>query len=132
MKKIKVRKNKFYILGHRNVYIVRAPKYSMKELKCKHCKSINTFKKGFRQKEHRGKIQEHYCKDCKRLFTEDLGFYRMRHNPKIITMLATTIQHNFIEAHTTINDVPCERVGVNLSLGENRWLGLIKLTTLKH
>ncbi len=58
----------------------------MKEIKCKHCKSTNTFKKGFRQTEYRGKIQKHYCKDCKRLFTEDLGFYRMRHNPKIITM----------------------------------------------
>ena len=284
----------------------------MEEIKCKHCKSANTYKKGFRKTEHRGKIQKHYCKDCKRLFTEDLGFYRMRHNPEIITMsidmyisnlssrkmknqlirhlgvkithmtildwvrryalkvgkfveklgynlgdsfyadetmidcegrddrfwccldwdtrlitgvhyslsgnpqeaqkflfksiqkgkpkfiqtdggvfypkafrklfysnkiggliiehkihnasvtkihnyrietvfmkikdrvddfrglkalwsapimmLAITIQHNFIEAHTTIDDVPCERAGVNLELGENRWLGLIKLS----
>lgn len=55
-------------------------------IKCKHCKSINNYKKGYRQTDRRGKIQKFYCKDCNRFFTKDDGFYRMRHNPKIITM----------------------------------------------
>lgn len=48
-----------------------------------------------------------------------------------ILMLAITVQHNFIEAHTTIEEVPCERAGANLDLGENRWLNLIELTSRK-
>ena len=40
-------------------------------------------------------------------------------------MNAIVIQHNFIEAHTTIDKVLCNRAGQELSLGENRWLGLI-------
>src|SRR3989344_9123238 len=58
----------------------------MKEISCKHCKSLKTCKKGFRQTENRGKIQKHFCKDCEKFFTQDLGFYRMRNSPKIITM----------------------------------------------
>jgi len=46
-----------------------------------------------------------------------------------ILMNALVIQHNFIEAHTTINKVPCEEAGANLILGENRWLDLIKLSS---
>ena len=38
------------------------------------------------------------------------------------------IQHNFIENHSATNEVPSERAGVNLELGENRWLDLIKLS----
>ncbi|MEK6818711.1 MAG: DDE-type integrase/transposase/recombinase, partial [Nanoarchaeota archaeon] len=49
-----------------------------------------------------------------------------------IMMMAITIQHNFIEAHTTIEDVPCEKAGANLPLGENRWLDLIKLSTINN
>ena len=50
------------------------------------CKGTKNYKKGFRETEHRGKIQKYYCKDCKRMFTQDLGFYRMRHKETIITM----------------------------------------------
>ncbi|MBS3074392.1 IS1/IS6 family transposase [Candidatus Pacearchaeota archaeon] len=46
-----------------------------------------------------------------------------------ILMNALIIQHNFIEAHTTLDEVPCNRAGQELDLGENRWLGLIKLST---
>jgi len=46
-----------------------------------------------------------------------------------ILMNAIIIQHNFIEAHTTINEIPCEKAGVNFGLGENRWLDLIKLSS---
>jgi len=45
-----------------------------------------------------------------------------------ILLNALIIQHNFIEAHTTLNEVPCDRAGQELNLGENRWLGLIKLS----
>ncbi|MBS3090831.1 IS1/IS6 family transposase [Candidatus Pacearchaeota archaeon] len=53
---------------------------------CKHCKSNNNYKKGFRRTEFRGKIQKYYCKTCHKFFTNDDGFYRMRNNPGIITM----------------------------------------------
>ncbi|MEK6858495.1 MAG: DDE-type integrase/transposase/recombinase [Nanoarchaeota archaeon] len=46
-----------------------------------------------------------------------------------IMMNALVIQHNFIEAHTTLDDVPCNRAGQNLDLGDNRWLGLIRLSS---
>jgi len=46
-----------------------------------------------------------------------------------ILMNAIVIQHNFIENHCTTNEVPCEKAGVNLRLGENRWLDLIRLSS---
>ena len=46
-----------------------------------------------------------------------------------ILMTAIIIQHNFIENHSTTDEVPSERAGVNLELGENRWLDLIKLSS---
>lgn len=49
-----------------------------------------------------------------------------------ILMNAIVIQHNFIEAHTTINEIPCEKAGVKLGLRENRWLDLIKLSSNEH
>ncbi|MBS3112017.1 hypothetical protein J4459_02030 [Candidatus Woesearchaeota archaeon] len=42
-------------------------------------------------------------------------------------MNAIVIQHNFIEAHTTINEISWEKAGVKLVLSENRWLDLIKI-----
>jgi hypothetical protein len=46
-----------------------------------------------------------------------------------IIMVGLTIQHNFIEKHCSTNSVPCELAGQDLNLGENRWLGLIKLAS---
>lgn len=46
-----------------------------------------------------------------------------------ILMAGIVLQHNFIEEHTTLRDFPCERAGLKLDLGQNRWLGLIKLAT---
>ena len=46
-----------------------------------------------------------------------------------IIMTSLVIQHNFIEAHTTINEIPCNRAGQELELGDNRWLGLIRLAS---
>lgn len=46
-----------------------------------------------------------------------------------ILMNAIVIQHNFIEPHTTTNEIPCEKAGVNLALSENRWLDLIRLSS---
>lgn len=44
-----------------------------------------------------------------------------------ILMAGIVLQHNFIEAHTTTGQVPCELAGLKLEAGVNRWLGLIKL-----
>jgi hypothetical protein len=42
-----------------------------------------------------------------------------------ILLMGIVIQHNFIENHSTTDEVPSEKAGVNLDLEENRWLGLI-------
>mgnify|MGYP001571543071 FL=1 len=47
-----------------------------------------------------------------------------------ILMTAIVIQHNFIENHSTTDEVPSEKAGVNLELGENRWLNLIRKSSL--
>ncbi len=47
-----------------------------------------------------------------------------------ISMTAIIIQHNSIETHTTINEIPCETAGVKLGIGKNRWLDLIKLSAV--
>lgn len=43
-----------------------------------------------------------------------------------ILLQGIILQHNFIEAHTTTGKIPAELAGINLSVGENRWLGYIK------
>ncbi len=45
-------------------------------------------------------------------------------------MASLVIQHNFIEIHSGTDEIPFEREGVDLSLSENRWLGLIKISSL--
>jgi transposase-like protein len=47
-----------------------------------------------------------------------------------ILMAGIVLQHNFVEEHTTLRDYPCERAGLNLELENNRWLGLIKLSSI--
>ncbi|MEK6873830.1 MAG: hypothetical protein AABW91_03215, partial [Nanoarchaeota archaeon] len=49
-----------------------------------------------------------------------------------ILMTAIVIQYNFIENHSNTDEVPSERAGVCLELGENRWLDLIKLASINH
>lgn len=46
-----------------------------------------------------------------------------------ILMQGIILQHNFIEEHTTLRDYPCERAGLKLDLGQNRWLGLIRMAS---
>jgi transposase-like protein len=46
-----------------------------------------------------------------------------------IIMVGLTIQHNFIEKHCTLNKAPCQLAGQDLDLGDNRWLGLIKMAS---
>lgn len=46
-----------------------------------------------------------------------------------ILLQGIVLQHNFIEAHTTTGQVPCELAGLKLEAGTNRWLGLIKLAS---
>ncbi|MDP2924854.1 MAG: hypothetical protein Q8N99_00620 [Nanoarchaeota archaeon] len=47
-----------------------------------------------------------------------------------IIMVGLTIQHNFVEKHTTTKEVLCSLAGQDLDLGENRWWGLIKLASM--
>ncbi len=47
-----------------------------------------------------------------------------------ILMAGIVLQHNFIEAHTTTGVVPCELANLKMELGQNRWLGLIRLATM--
>ena len=47
-----------------------------------------------------------------------------------ILMQGIIIQHNWIEAHTTTGQVPSELAGLKMELGVNRWLGLIKQSSL--
>lgn len=54
-------------------------------IKCKHCKSQNYSKEGFRHTQNRGKIQKFKCLNCNRYFTNDEGFYRMRNSEKKIS-----------------------------------------------
>ncbi|MBS3091511.1 DDE-type integrase/transposase/recombinase [Candidatus Pacearchaeota archaeon] len=49
-----------------------------------------------------------------------------------ILMNALVIQHNFIEAHTTLDEVPCNRAGQKLNFGDNHWLGLIRLASISR
>ena len=46
-----------------------------------------------------------------------------------ILLAGIVLQHNFIEKHTTTGKLPCELAGLNLEVGVNRWLGLIRLAT---
>lgn len=49
----------------------------------------------------------------------------------LINLEGIMIQHNFIEENTTLSDVPCEKEGVNLLLGDNCWLDFIRLSSDK-
>lgn len=46
-----------------------------------------------------------------------------------ILMAGIVLQHNYIEEHTTTGKIPCELAGLKLETGQNRWLGLIKLSS---
>ena len=48
-----------------------------------------------------------------------------------ILLQGIILQHNFIEAHTTTGKIPSELAGLKLDVGINRWLGLIKLSSIK-
>jgi transposase-like protein len=39
------------------------------------------------------------------------------------------IQHNYIERHSTTGKVPCELAGMDLGLGDDRWMGLIGMAS---
>jgi hypothetical protein len=40
------------------------------------------------------------------------------------------LQHNFIEEHDSTKKVPSELAGIDLEVGYNRWLGLIRRSFL--
>lgn len=47
-----------------------------------------------------------------------------------ILLTGIVLQHNFIENHMSTGKLPCELAGLNLEVGANRWLGLIKLSSM--
>ena len=47
-----------------------------------------------------------------------------------ILMQGIILQHNFIEAHTTTGKVPCELAGITPITENNRWLGLIRKSSM--
>lgn len=49
-----------------------------------------------------------------------------------IIMAGLTIQHNFIEQHSTTKECPCDLANADLDLGENRWMGLIRLASQNY
>jgi transposase-like protein len=46
-----------------------------------------------------------------------------------ILMAGIVIQHNYIEKHSTTGKVPCELAGQDLNVGDNRWMGLIRMAS---
>lgn len=46
-----------------------------------------------------------------------------------ILMAGIVLQHNYIEAHTTTDEIPCESANLELKTGENRWMGLIRMAS---
>lgn len=91
------------------------------ELKIEH-KIINTLK----TKKYNVRIESFFMKMKDRV-DDFRGLKSILSAP--ILLLGMIIQHNFIEQHTTINDYPCKRAGLNLDLGDDRWLGLIRLAS---
>jgi transposase-like protein len=47
-----------------------------------------------------------------------------------ILMAGIVLQHNYIEKHSTTGKVPCELAGQDLNIGENRWMGLIRMSSI--
>lgn len=49
-----------------------------------------------------------------------------------ILLTGLVIQHNFIEEHTTLQEHPCMSAGQDLDLGDNRWMGLIRMASKEY
>lgn len=83
-------------------------------------KVVNTSKTG----KHNVRIETVFMKMRDRV-NNFRGFKALWSAP--ILMAGIVLQHNFIEEHTSLRDYPCDRAGLNLNIGQNRWLDLIKL-----
>ncbi len=56
------------------------------KIKCSHCKSKETVKRGSFETKTNGKQQRYYCKSCSKKFIERTPFYRMRNTSQKITL----------------------------------------------
>ena len=74
-------------------------------------------------KKHNVRIETVFSK-LKDRIQDFRGLKALRSAP--ILLYGLVIQHNWIEAHTTTGQVPCELANLKLDLGVNRWLGLIR------
>lgn len=68
---------------------------------CRFCGSVNNIKWGYRKNQNI-KTPRFKCKDCGQTFVVDEGFAKMRFDPKVISL------------------------ALDLELGNNKWLNLIK------
>jgi len=80
-----------------------------------------------RTRKHNYKIETVFMKIKDRV-DDFRGFKSLKSAP--ILMAGLIIQHNFIESHTTTGKIPCELAGLKLKTGVDRWLGLIRLSSM--
>ena len=80
----------------------------------------------FKTKKHNVRIETIFSKIKDRV-DDFRGLKALWSAPILLTGIV--LQHNLIEEHTTTGKIPSELAGLNLELGQNRWLGLIKLST---
>lgn len=105
------------VFFNQNVRAVNGERYE-----CKHL--INNVSK---TKKHNVRIETVFMKIKDRV-DDFRGLKALWSAP--ILMQGIILQHNFIENHTTTGQLPCELAGLNLEAGINRWLGLIRLSSL--
>ena len=106
----------FYPMAMRKLYYSNR----LHNLKVEH-RIINTSKTG----KHNVRIETVFMKMRDRV-NNFRGFKALWSAP--ILMAGIVLQHNFIEEHAALRDYPCERAGLNLNVGQDRWLDLIKLS----
>lgn len=78
-------------------------------------------------KKHNVRIEAVFMKIKDRVI-DFRGFKALWSAPILMTGLI--IQHNFIETHSGIRKVPCEVAGLKVDLGIDRWLGLIRFSSM--
>lgn len=114
---IKTDSAKFYSKAFRKTF---------SKMGCKNFSVEHKMNNVYKTKKHNYKIETVFMKIKDRV--NDFRSLKALWSAPII-LLGLVIQHNFIEEHTTTKRVPCELAGINLNLGNNRWLDLIRLSS---
>ena len=106
----------FYPKSCKKVFYTRYNKDKVKH-------KINIVRK---TKKHNVRIETVFSKIKDRVY-DFRGFKAIWSAP--ILMAGIVLQHNFIEEHTTTGEHPCKLAGMDLDVGENRWDGLIRMSS---